>query len=1081
MMRAALFVLALSASAQTVSNIRFDGVGDSSARTIFDAAVSFNGLRVRYGTTDCSGGSGGTLQQNGTAPSTFSLFGMTANISGLAPSTQYYVCPEISTDGGMTWSSGISATVTTLARTRILPLPPTPVSVVFPAQTGTIRTVAVDCSNFQTNINAAQPGDTIVVPAQTVCTGNYVLPMAPEAKTFVPAGVRTSDSRITITAHGFTENQEVRISGGQANGSCLPGMLIYPYGLNCDKGGGWRKGARYYVHVVDANHVQLLGAPGGSPVVPGFIAFTANPANDVITFKPDWRTPAGFASASGGATIPANNQVQFRSTGTLPGGLAVDTNYYLSSACPANGNAACITQVSASSGGSAINITDAGTGAHTIVDQGTGPFYIIPAPTNSSWIVIRSNGNLPPEGARTGPQFDAAGFHLRQLTPLSTNPLLSTGILTHNWRISGAIFDTATNSDYLTTTDPRAYCGTLTTGIDSSNIILDGVRVQGPGYPNRFGCSTAIILDGTNVGFINSDLRGMDYWHPWFSGLTAATHGPTQATLTSGTGHGGVFTTTTTATTTVTLTGGSASGTGYVFMAMDGSLRVVLPSGLTGTCSSAGTTCTVSNSGNPTWPADGNGRTAALKLATITVASGTITAAANADAFSSANDTEGTQAIIAGNGPGPYVIDNNFMSGTGIPLHFDDSGGPFLSRGDYNVTRNTFDQPASEMAGGPKSNGLRYGNRQPLEWKGGNRIKVDGNIFTGSFAEDNPVSVSIAITPRSQGYVTDVDVTNNTFLNSVGGVTIASPIDSNAPVSKPAARQRFKNNLFLSLNGWAGSVMPIATGHGWPFYGGYGTEDITIDHNTSYDNRGSAPTFLHWIQSPAGGVSITNNIYFYTGDAPAFQGENVSTCGGGVADKDLMDCAFTSGPGTASYTFSRNLLVPSWSSTSAPSGFVGASTVQSAFPAPLVNYIPNGNSVAANLALIKFVSSAAVGRDVRLAAASPYVHNAGDGAPVGANLEQLQQVQGTISQLRASNPTPNGATISAFTPDAAASCWVGYGTTQNAATWTWTNPDTSPTRQRNIVLNGLTGRTQYFYSMVCQRTALPSIQTFRTP
>lgn len=418
MMRACLPLLAITAFGQTVSNIHFDGVGDSSTRVIFDTRVGYNGLQVRYGTTDCSGGSGDTVQGNGTSPASFVLFGMTANLSGLAPSTQYYVCPEISTNGGTTWSSGASATVTTLARTQTLPLPPTPVSVVFPAQTGTTRNVAADCSNLQANINAAQPGDTIVVPAQTICTGSYTLPMAPEGKSFVPSGVRTSDSRVTIAGHGFTENQEVRISTGQANGSCLPGMLIYPNGLNCDKGGGWRKGARYYVHVVDANNVQLLSAPSGSPVVPGFITFTANAATDVITYVPDWRSPNGFASVSGGATIPANSQVQFQTTGTLPGGLAVDTNYYLLSACSANVNAACTTQVAATPGGGAINITSAGTGTHTIVDQGAGTFYMIPAPANGPWIVIRSSGNVPPEGARTRPEFDAAGFHFRQPNPL---------------------------------------------------------------------------------------------------------------------------------------------------------------------------------------------------------------------------------------------------------------------------------------------------------------------------------------------------------------------------------------------------------------------------------------------------------------------------------------------------------------------------------------------------------------------------------------------------------------------------------------------------------------------------------------
>src|ERR1022692_4166700 len=42
--------------------------------------------------------------------------------------------------------------------------------------------------------------------------------------------------------------------------------------------------------------------------------------------------------------------------------------------------------------------------------------------------------------------------------------------------------------NYLTSTDPRPYCGGPTTYQDSSFIIFDQVRIQGPNYPNRFGC-----------------------------------------------------------------------------------------------------------------------------------------------------------------------------------------------------------------------------------------------------------------------------------------------------------------------------------------------------------------------------------------------------------------------------------------------------------------------------------------------------------------------------------------------------------------------------------------------------------------
>src|SRR6185369_2882293 len=115
----------------------------------------------------------------------------------------------------------------------------------------------------------------------------------------------------------------------------------------------------------------------------------------------------------------------------------------------------------------------------------------------------------------------------------------------------------------------------------------------------------------------------------------------------------------------------------------------------------------------------------------------------------------------------------------------------------------------SQLATKGASDGLRYGHRNSLEWKGGQRMKVDGNIFQGSFSEVSPACVTIAMTPRSGGYVTDFDFTNNTVIGC-GGTSVPAPIDSQHPVSKPAQRTRVANNLFL-LNGTAYSVQGVGT------------------------------------------------------------------------------------------------------------------------------------------------------------------------------------------------------------------------------------------------------------------------------
>jgi hypothetical protein len=82
------------AQTPTVSNIHFDGLGDSSVRVLFDISGSFNAFRIRYGTSNTASGSGGTVQVNGTSSGTYRRIDMAGNVSGLAPGTTYYTGGE---------------------------------------------------------------------------------------------------------------------------------------------------------------------------------------------------------------------------------------------------------------------------------------------------------------------------------------------------------------------------------------------------------------------------------------------------------------------------------------------------------------------------------------------------------------------------------------------------------------------------------------------------------------------------------------------------------------------------------------------------------------------------------------------------------------------------------------------------------------------------------------------------------------------------------------------------------------------------------------------------------------------------
>ncbi len=1067
----------------TVSNIHFDGIGDSSARVIFDTDTTFDALRIRYRSgADCAGGTG-TVQINGTSTATFVLFGMTENLSGLTPSTTYFVCPEVSDDGGMTYSSGVSSSFATTARGTTTPTAPTVVDTDFPTPSGsTLSVPAGDCDNgstgLQIRLNNAAPGDTIVVPAGTICQGKYTTPTNTAAKTFTPSNVVTSTSCIAITGHSFSASDEVRLSSGAANSNYLPGMRIIPWGLNTNKGGGWRKGGKYWVNVPDADHICIRDSPGGNQVVPGWITFTCNAGTDQITYRPDWRTPNGFSYESSSAAIPANALVQFHSTTSLCGGLSADTDYYLLSGCASNQNAACVTQVSLSSGGSAVDITSTGTGTHTIVDQGAGTMYVIAAPDpNAQYITITTDGTLPPDGVRIDSSYDGQLFMLRQADANASSPyLLQPGILAYNYRIRGAKLDTGTNTDYTTSTDPRPYCGIMLIPQDSANFFFDQVRIQGPGYPNRYGCATAMFMDGENVGFINSDMRGLDFWKPWAEGFSPSVVSTTVARLGAGTVHTGPSYCNDLATAgnlDFTKTGGTANGTGYMYQTLDCNFGVTIPATNTGTCAVSGYTCTVITGTD--WPvsstAPTTGRVTVIRLATITFSGGgdvTAVGAVDPSIFAacsfSGNCIQGSNAIISGDGPGPYIWQNNYMSGAGLPLHYDDSGGPFLIRGDYTIKQNTFYTPPEQMAGGPMSDGLKYWHRQPIEWKGGQRILVSGNIFNGSFLEANSRAISIAITPRAGGYTTDVNVTNNEFFNNSGAANIALPVDSFAPISKPAARQAFTNNLMMLMNGWTHkAAQGDGATRGWGFDGGYGAEDILINHNTIYDQRGQFPAFLHWAVNPLGGMTITNNFYFYTGNTVMFENENTANCAG--SDETFMNCGFL-----PSYTFSKNVIVPSWSDSEVPSGIVSDATIAGRFPTLAAsNFIPDGISVAANISLVKWNCASlcnAIDSDMGLDPTSPYAGAGTDMADVGVDFPALEDALGRIGTITV-NPITTTSAVLNFTAPSTFGCSVDYNTTGDFTDPFVNVPNAGGTQAQVVTLTSLMASTQYFYRVNC--------------
>lgn len=144
---------------------------------------------------------------------------------------------------------------------------------------------------------------------------------------------------------------------------------------------------------------------------PGAIKCSKQPGTyfhkiNTVTFTAD----AGTDVCTASGTIESNNQtfngaaVYFTTTGTLPAGLSTGTIYFLIRVSDTTFKVATSYKNSAgSSAGTAIDITDAGSGTHTMTQVAIGNIkWIIEDPRTSNKFMLGSNGRVwfVPSGSR---------------------------------------------------------------------------------------------------------------------------------------------------------------------------------------------------------------------------------------------------------------------------------------------------------------------------------------------------------------------------------------------------------------------------------------------------------------------------------------------------------------------------------------------------------------------------------------------------------------------------------------------------------------------------------------------------------
>lgn len=1060
-------VAGLQAQNPTVTSISFDNVSHGSARVWFGWTGSNpNYARIRYiaspGT--CTGGTGGTVEihvSNG-----FSGFGLnvwdntqtsTMELGGLTPGTTYQICPELSLDNS-TWSTASGATMTTLAAPAVDPAYPNPPSTFdtsYPdTSTGyTTISVASDCSDLQSDINTAIAGQSqtqgyiLSIAPGTTCSGSFHFPSQDRAQSadvlnFTSSNVATgASSSITITNHGFTEGQPIVFGGYYGT---FPASTSCPDALNGGNRHGIVSGFIYYAHYVNNNTFQVYcGAPAGSP----------------------------------GAV-----QMVFTDQGSV---------------------------------------------------SGIANLQVAPAISSMKWIIIRTStpdAQFTPQGVRTGPQW-ASKMPVVMLPASSvpsdqialyghpTSPILmnvagtdnGAANIIHQIRFVGLEF---TGPDYAgahNSIDPSHWHGLINVPTQDQTIIFDRCYVHGPTLPQRI--HRAMFWDGAYTAVIDSYFDNLTYWHTAYSGLPVAQASSNSFTVGAGTHQTNGNPVTLSGTGTVHITG---TGTGTVFVGFDltnsNAFTVAFPAtGGLSLSSCSGVTCGSltqpsinvfgASSTSGFWgscdyyepvPQNPGGEASFALVGCIHFTGGTIDRVQQSPRQPAAVwNTEGTNFMVGGLGPGPYIFRNNYTDGAGLLFHWDDCDGrdtigqsanPTIScrdvhKSDYTVTRNTFKFPLTYMYGNPNGNGLKYWVRQPIEWKAGERAKIDGNIFDGAWTEDNPASAAITLTATGKGQgIRDFEISNNEFKH-VPGVLGMSVTQSPGVSTYPMIRMWVHNNLAWDINNGSPATCNDTAGspHDPSYWSGFGQtcgngwfiqsnfhEDIRVEHNVVL-GYGRASDVIRWSSNTrTEGVSITDNIFnMHINNGMAQEPSGITgfsdSCGG-LSAKAIMDCE-----AVPFYKFSRNLLM---------SDTYTQGQLQSAYPSPLVNYIPSDPSNLSSLGWFNYTGPTGTKNDFHLK--SNYCSGCGnpgtDGKDVGVDVDALRAAQGmvTLVGVPANTITTTQGTVAFVAPDSVG-CSVDYSSSDPTLISSFTRvSDAGGSRVRNINLTSLTTKTTYYYRVNCQ-------------
>ena len=310
-----------------------------------------------------------------------------------------------------------------------------------------------------------------------------------------------------------------------------------------------------------------------------------------------------------------------------------------------------------------------------------------------------------------------------------------------------------------------------------------------------------------------------------------------------------------------------------------------------------------------------------------------------------------SQAIGGWNGPGPYLIQNNYLAAAGENIMFGGAD-PHIT----NLVPSDITIRGNHFYKNPAWKGV-WTIKNLLELKNSRRLLIENNVFENNWIAAQTGMAIIFKSANDGGTApwqgtTDVTFRYNIVRNSPQGLAIAAHPETNPAVH--VARVRVENNLFYNIGTYNG------TSYGRMLILLQDPHDLTIVHNTMIHNyTGDGQMMISDVSyGAARNIVLSNNVATKGGPYGA-----VMYSGARIGTESLN--AFAS----SYWAFDRNVVI--------------------GLDPEFVPWHPQTSYYALTMAAVGFTNAS--GGDYSLGSASPYRGKASDSKDPGADFPGLRQ------------------------------------------------------------------------------------------